>query len=405
MNLSFFISKRISKNEKNSFSSVINKIAIGSIAIGLAIMLASFMILEGFKNTITNKIESFGGELQVVKYGLNRGVENSPIPSENSFSNNVEKFSFLKNYYPYVNMAGLLKAEGEVAGVVFKGVGEKYVDSRFMSHLKEGTYFNRGGKKYSKEVVISERISNLLNIGVGDQVVLCFFRNPPRFRKVTVSGIYETGLEEFDEKFIIGDIRLGQKINHWGDTLVGGFELHLSENESIKKASEVLSKTLGYKLKVESVKEKYDDIYDWLSMLNTPVGIFLTLIFAVACFNMISIILILIMERTQMIGTLKALGASNSQIEKIFAYNGMLLIVKGALIGNVIGLGFGLLQDNFNLIPLDPESYYMSFVPIDWNFSLIVLVNVGVVILSSLILLIPIKIITKVDPIKTIKFD
>ena len=405
MNLSFFISKRISNSENNSFSSVINKIAIGSIGLGLAIMLASFMILEGFKNTITNKIVSFSGEMQIVKYSMNRGYEDLPISVNNAVVRDSSKFPFVQNIYPYANLAGLLKSEEEVAGIVFKGVSENYEHSNFMKHLKEGRFFDTSAKGSSKEIIISEKHASLLNLKLEDNIVLCFFKNPPRFRKVKIVGIYDTGLDEFDEKFILGDIRLTQKINHWGDTLVGGYELHLNKEKDFTEAREELLTHLDYNLRLDTVKEKYSDIYDWLSMLNTPVGIFLTLIFAVACFNMISIIMILIMERSQMIGTMKAMGARNSQIERIFAYNGFLLIVKGVLVGNLIGLGFAYLQESYKLIPLDPESYYMSYVPIEWNWSIILLLNLGVVLLSSLILIIPTKIITKIDPIKTIKFD
>lgn len=404
MNLSYFISKRIGGKEANSFSGTIHKIAIASIGMGLAIMIISFLILKGFQLKIQEKIISFSGHLQVTKFTLSRSYEEDPISKNLSLFNDYSKFDYIDHIQEFANKAGMLKVNEEVEGIVLKGVSNSFDLSRFEQNIKKGRFPNFEGKTYSKEIIISQTIANKLNLSIGDGTLI-YFVDPVRVRKLTISGIYETGMEDFDEKIILGDIRLVQRISNWPDSLVGGFEIFLTDFDNVDYYQEKLEDEVGYELYIEKISDKFAEIFDWLMLLNRNVVIFLSLTLFVACFNMISILLILIMERTQMIGVFKALGATNKTIRKIFVFNGMGLIIKGLILGNVIGISFGLLQSKFQLLTLDPKNYYMEFVPIEWNLGTILILNFLIFTMVSLVLLVPTMIISRISPMKSIKFD
>jgi lipoprotein-releasing system permease protein len=244
-----------------------------------------------------------------------------------------------------------------------------------------------------------------MRLKTGDSLLMFFVQYPPRFKKLAIKGIYETGLEELDDQVIIGDIKLNQNLNNWADTLVGGYEIYIKNFSQLDEVSQKVFEVMDYDMQLEKITDKYLQIFDWLTLLRRNVRIFLVLILFVACFNMVSTIFIMIMERTNMIGLLKALGARNDQVHAIFIYNGLFIILRGMLFGNLIGLGFCALQYYFKLIPLDPENYYMSSVPIEWNWLMIVLLNLLIFVMISLVLVIPVFIISRISPIKAIKFN
>jgi lipoprotein-releasing system permease protein len=378
---------------------------VASIGIGLAVMIISFLILQGFQEKIQGKIISFGGHLQVTKFSMSQSFEEDPISRNADFFKNYKDYGFVEHIQEYAHKAGLIKANDEVLGIVLKGVAPDYDLSRFQKNIVEGRFLHFNDSTDCKEILISKNISSLLNLKLHDDALVYFIQNPIRVRKLNICGIYETGLEDFDEKVIIGDLKLIQKINNWPDSLIGGFEVYVDDFKKINKYDKILSDLVSYDLYVEKISDKYMEIFDWLSLLNRNVVIFLTLTLAVASFNMISILLILIMERTQMIGTLKALGAMNKQIRKIFVYNGMFMILKGLILGNLIGIGFGLLQDKFQILTLNPDNYYMKFVPIYWNTEVIVGLNILIFLVVTLVLLLPTAIITSISPIKSMRFD
>lgn len=405
MNLSYFISKRISGKETNSFSGTIYKIAITSIGVGLAIMIISFLILKGFQLKIQEKIISFGGHLQVTKFTLSRSYEEDPISKNLAFFKDFDQYSYVDHIQEYANKAGLLKANEEVMGIVLKGVSSSFDLSRFEQNITNGKFPDLNGKSTTDEIMISQNIADNLSLKVGDKTRLYFIQNPIRVRPLKISGIYETGMEDFDEKIILGDIRLVQRINNWPDTLVGGFEIFLNDFSQVDYYQEKLEDVVGYELYIEKISDKFAEIFDWLLLLNRNVVIFLSLTLFVACFNMISILLILIMERTQMIGVFKALGATNKMVRRIFVHNGIRLIAKGLVLGNIIGISFGFLQSKFQFLTLDPKNYYMEFVPIEWNWGIIILLNVLIFTMVSLVLMIPTMIISRISPMKSIRFD
>jgi lipoprotein-releasing system permease protein len=405
LNLYYFISKRINKSRKGSFSSVVSVIATCSIMLGIAIMIISFSILEGFKNKIQNKIFSFGSHMQVTKYDLHKSYEESPLTTNSELFRHPEKVKEINHIQAYSMKAGLLKTKEEVMGVVMKGIGRDFDFDRFRQNIVEGSFIQFKDSGYSHDIMVSRKIADKMRLKSGDSLLMFFVQYPPRFKKLVIKGLYETGLEELDDQVIIGDIKLNQNLNNWADTLVGGYEIYIDDFSLLDDVSQKVFEVMDYDMQLEKISDKYIQIFDWLTLLRRNVRIFLVLILFVACFNMVSTIFIMIMERTNMIGLLKALGARNDQVHAIFIYNGMSIILKGMFFGNLIGLGFCALQYYLKLIPLDPENYYMSSVPIEWNWLTIVLLNLMVFVLISLVLVIPVFIISRISPIKSIKFN
>lgn len=405
MNLSYFISSRINKANKRSFSAIIHRIAVASIALGLAVMIISFLILRGFQQTITDKVVSFGGHLQVSHYAVGNMYAENPISNQFDFYQNPGEYPLIEHVQQFAYKPGLLKTKDEVLGVMLKGVGARFDRQRFEPNMLAGSFPDLADTAVSTEVVVSQKIANTLRLEVGDNVIMYFVQNPPRFRRLSISGIYSTGMEDFDESLILGDIDLVRQLNNWEDTLAGGLEVFIEDFEQLDQAQELLYELTDYGYYVEKVTDRNVQIFEWLNLLNRNVVIFLALILFVACFNMVSILMILIMERTPMIGTLMAMGATHGQLRRIFITNGMLLVLKGMLWGNVIALGFGFLQQQFRIIPLDKENYYMDTVPILWDWGIILGLNLLIFVLVMLILLIPATIISRIQPIKAIKFD
>ncbi len=408
MNISLFIARRIQHTTGKSFSATVASIGIASIAMGLAVMIISFAILGGFKKNIQEKIFSFGAHLQVSQFNLNNSFEESPISVNTELYQEYQQIPEISHIQVYSHKAGLLKTEEELAGVMLKGVGRDFNKDVFEQNMVEGRFISFPDTTYSREIIVSRKIANQLRLKVDDSVLLYFVQGTqsrPRVRRLSVSGIYQTGMEEFDESIVVGDIRLIQRLNDWSDTLVGGYEIYLKNFKDLETGADKVYDLMDYDMKVEKITDKFIQIFDWLSLLNRNVAIFLGLILFVACFNMVAILLILIMERTQMIGILKSVGATQQQVRKIFLMSGIQLIVKGLIWGNLIGIGFCALQYYFKLIPLDVEAYYMDWVPISWDWPLIILLNIVVVVLVTLVLMIPTIIISRINPVQALRFD
>ncbi len=405
MNLSYFIAKRISFKRTGGFTGTIHRIAVASVAIGIAISIISFMILGGFQNEISDKVYSFTGHYQVMRFSSGNAFEEAPTTYKSDFYQNHSQNSDIKHVHAFAHKPGLLKGEDEVEGVLMKGVGPDFDSLSFKRSMVKGRFINFSDSAASNEIVLSTRVANKLLLDVGDRVTMYYVQEPPRFRRLEIVGLYETFLENFDDKILIGDIQIIRNLSGWTADQVGGFEVFVHEPANLDSYEESLFKSLDYDLKLVKVKEKFLEIFDWLLLLNNNVYVFLGLILFVAAFNMVSILFILIMERTQMIGILKALGTRNKLIRKVFVWNGVRIIGRGLVLGNAIAFFLGWLQDQFRLIPLDPENYYMGFVPIYWNWPVFLMMNVMVLVVTTLVLFIPAMLISNIQPIKAIRFD
>lgn len=405
MNLSYFIAKRISFRQAGGFSGTIHRIAVGSLALGLGVSILAIMVLGGFQNTVSERVFGFTGHFQVQRFQMSNAFEEAPFSLNSEFVQNSKNLPFITRIQSFAHKAALLKGDEEVEGILVKGVGRDFDSLAFSEYLTEGRMLSIPESGTSNEVLLSKFIANKLLLKVGDKVTLYFVQDPPRFRRVEVVGIFETYLENFDEKIVIGELQTIRNLNGWSADQVGGLEVFVDNPKKSDSYFPFIEREMDLNLKLIDSQDRFMEIFDWLSLLDTNVVVFISLIGFVAIFNMGAILFILIMERTQMIGLLKALGARNAQVRRIFFWNGMKILGRGLLLGNLIGLGIGFLQDQFKLLPLDAASYYMSYVPIDWNWAVFFWLNVGIALLTALVLWIPVLVISKVDPIKSIRFD
>lgn len=404
MNPYHFIAHRITRTEKATFSKIISKIAVITITISLAIILVSLGIFMGFQKRIHTKLFSFAGHVQVTKMSNNESYLAPPLSKNTFLYKDFDKIKGVEKVQGFATKPGILQTDTEIQGVVIRATDQK--PDFHPDEIEEGEFPAFKEKPFSLDIVISRKIANKLHLALGDSVIMYFVQDPPKARKLRISAIYNTGMEELDEVFVWGDIKLIRNLNKWSDTLVGGYEVFVKDFAQVDElASEEIYQAMEIDTGYKTVKMMFPDLFDWLILLDKNVNIFLTLILFIACFNMVTMLLIMIMERVQMIGLLKAFGAKNWQIQQIFIYKGLRLLLRGLFWGNFIGLGLCALQYFFKIIPLDIENYYMSSVPIEWNWFGIILLNVLTFMLITIILLVPTFIISRIRPIKAIRFD
>ena len=407
MNFSRFISNRIWNNNFSSFSSLISKIAIGGIILGVTIILLSFFILNGFKNEIKNNVYSFSGHFNISKYTGKFSYKDNPLNLNVGLSSHLEKLNYVKYFQPYILSPILIKSNSDdIEGVLFKGVDKNFNSDLFNSKIINGNWLDfKKNNEYSNEIIISKNLQKVLNAKIGDDVYLYFANNPPVYRKLKLKGVFETGMQEFDNNFIFGDILLLRKIYNWNDSLVSGVEVFVENQNNLESIYNDLKTKTAFDEFIEKTDTKYIQVFDWLKLLDRNILIFFTLILFVASFNMISILLILIMERIRMIGILKALGSNNNQIKNIFLYNGLRLIFLGLFLGNLISFTFAVFQDKFKILKLDKTSYYMDYVPIGWDLYALSKLNLLILIVIFLVIFLPILVINRIKILDSIKFS
>lgn len=404
-----FIARRIRHNDAGSFSATVSRIGVASIAIGVGVGIIAFAVLLGFKRTIEKKVFLFGANISVSAFAQGNTYEEGPFPVKNPVVDALPNIPEISHWQAVAHKSGILKTENEIKGVVLKGVGKDYDWNVFKQSLVDGRLIGNKDSSsikygYSSEIVISRKIASQLILKPGDEVIMYSLQNPPRPRKLTVVGIYETQMEEFDNTLIVGDLALVQRLNGWGPDSIGTYEIYLKDFRKLPEVAAALKPILPVGVYMQKVTSLFPQIFDWLQLLDRNTAVFLTLILFVACFNMISILLVMIMERTPLIGLLKTLGSPNKQIRMVFFRVGIYMVRKGLLIGNITALALCWLQYQFKLIPLDPENYYMDTVPIVFEWGTFALINVITIIISALILLIPTLIITRIQPIKALLF-
>ncbi|GAB3919986.1 ABC transporter permease [Larkinella terrae] len=410
MNVPFFIARRIRHTPTSSFSATVTKVGIASIAIGLASIIVAFAVLFGYKQGIQQKVFVFGSHITVSKFSLNNSYEETPLPLQTPLYKGADKISGIRHIQAVATKAGMLKTADELAGAVLKGVGREYDWDLFRSAIVAGKlpqFYKDSAQcnpNYSCQILISKRISERLQLDVGEDVIMYFIGNTLRPRKLQVTGIYDTGLEEGDNVMVIGDLRLIQQLNNWGPDSVGSYEIFVKDFSQLNIAYRDVREAASPDMRPMRVTDTYKPLFDWMTLLDQNTGIFLALILFVAGFNMVAILLVLMMERTPMIGLLKAFGSPNALIRRVFVYVGLNMVIKGLVIGNVIGIGLCAIQYYFELIPLDPKNYYMDTVPIAWNFPVIGLVNIATISLIAMVMWLPTLVATKIQPIKALVF-
>ena len=401
-----FISSRIFSFSKENLSSVVMKIAVVSIALGISIMLISIAVIVGFKNQIKEKVVGFVNPIQIQVLNQNESIEETPFIYDSVLKSKLD-LPFVESVYSTANKAGLVKTNEEIHGIVLKGVDEDYDWNYMKANLVAGVVPQYLENERSNDVLVSKVISDKMMLNVGDEVRIWFVGEnmKTRGRKFLIKGIYETGLTECDERFIYCDLNQIRRLNGWDDNMVGHLEIDVVDGVNPVEANSVIYYKIPTNLVSYEAKDLYPQIYDWLELQDMNVVIIIVLMLLVAGITIISMLLIIVLERTSTIGILKSMGANNAFIRRIFLQRSQRILLIGMLLGNIFGIGLCLIQKYTEIIKLSPESYYLSSVPIELNWTYILILNIGTFILWVLMMSIPTMIINNIKPSKSIRFE
>jgi lipoprotein-releasing system permease protein len=436
LNFPYFIARRLTYASQRSFTRVIIRIALLAMILSVAIMVISDAIVIGFQSEIKNKITGFEGHIQVSKTRTNFSFENEPLVYNDTFVRQLYAIKDIAHVQSFATKPGILKTEEGIEGIVLKGIDTSFAWRYFMDKMVAGKPISLPDTAEQDPVVvhtvISKYLADKLQLKVGDDAVMYFVQQPVRMRKIKVTGIYQTNIEELDKVFVLVDIRHIRALNDWDSSLIGGYEMFIKDPEAstlhiepyaqgkfpkgsigihwyrtyhIDEVNEEVRYLTDISEDAKTIKERYPQIYDWLGLLDVNVQVILTLMAIVAIINMTTALIIMIMERVQMVGVLKSLGATNWQIRKIFVYNAGWLILTGIIVGNAIAIGLMLAQQNFHLIKLSEESYYVSEAPVYFSWGRILLINGGIFLACFLAMLLPSFLVTRISPIKAIRFE
>jgi lipoprotein-releasing system permease protein len=436
MNFPAFIVNKIAFSSGQSFSRFIIKIAIAAVALSMTVMIIATSLINGFQETISRKVFGFWAHIIVTPYRSADSLEDYPVSKSASIYSNPGMYKDVKHVQATALKGGILHAENDFDGIILKGVGKDFDWTSFKEYLVEGVIFEATEEDDNQSILISEATSKRLFIHVNDRIVMSFFDEKSRVRKriFFVSGIYNSGIKEFDQQYALADIAVIQNLNNWGKDSVGGFEVFVDEKklfnpklktyfatvfggllpESVRssmlqqpldRVGDDIFYSIEQDLYAQTIREFRPEIFNWLELQTMNEIVILFIMLLVAAFNMITALLILILERTEMIGILKALGSHNKQIRNIFIINGSIIIATGLLIGNILGISICMIQDYTQFFKLPPDSYYISYAPVKIDWLWILLLNIFTLIISTLFLLLPTILVSKISPVKAIRFE
>jgi lipoprotein-releasing system permease protein len=419
MNFEVNIARRFIKNQtgNQNYTTPIIRLSVVAITLSLAIMIISVATVTGFKREIRNRVIGFGGHIQITNFDSNNSLESSPIDRNQDFLATLKNIPGIKNIQVFATKPAMIKTKTEIQGIIMKGIGPDFDTSFFTQNLVEGHMPKIVDSVKTNDVLISKKLASLLRLKLGDKFTAYFIderikATPINRRVFSICGIYQTSLEEFDEQFILGDIGHIQKMNDWDSSKIGGFEILIDDYDNIDYLTEAVRGYAefrfmgdGSRLKVTSIKDKYPQIFDWLNLLNMNVWAILIIMICVAIINMVSGLIILILDRTPSIGLLKALGTTNVSMRKIFLYQAVYLIFRGMIWGNLLAVVLLLTQDKFHLIKLNQESYFIDYAPVNFNLGHIVLINIAALATIFIFMLLPVIIISRIQPVKTLRYN
>ena len=414
MNLPFFIAKRIysDQGDKRKVSRPAIRIATIGVAIGLAVMIVTVSVVLGFKHTIRDKVVGFGSHIQVQNMLTFLSTDSYPILINDSVMCSYEQIEGVKHVERYTYSQGILKTDDDFLGVVFKGVGPEY-DMDFLSlHLTEGEIPVFSDTASTNKILVSKMIADKLRLKAGDRIFAYFIGESVRTRRFTVSGIYQTNMTRFDETLCFTDLYTTRKLNDWEDDQCSGAEITVNDFDRLQATADIFIEKVNRQTdkdyntySSQTIYEAYPQVFNWLELLDINVWIILVLMVCVAGFTMISGLLIIILERTQMIGVMKALGARNKTIRHTFLWFAAFIIGQGLLLGNVLGIGIIALQKYTGLVKLDPQTYYVSEAPMEVNIPLFILLNIATLIICVFVLIAPSFLISHIHPAKSMRYE
>ncbi len=413
MNIASYIARRFTfdKEGKKMLSRSIVQLSVFSISLSLAVMIIALAVLTGFKKEIRNRVIGFGGHVQILNFDSNESFESHAISANQDFLPELKKIPGVKHIQIFATKPGIIKAGKENQGVIAKGIGPDYDWSFFKSNMVEGNVFHVTDTDKTNDVVISKKLASLLNLSVGDEFPMFFFSDRPLPRRFKIIGLFETSLEEFDKQFILVDINHIRKLYGWTNDQISGFEILITDYKKIDRITEEIRYIAGFhfledgsRLRVEDIKEKRPDIFQWLNLLDMNGILMIILMIIVAIVNMISGLIILILDRTQTIGVLKAIGANNRTVKRIFLNQALFLIIKGMILGNIIAITMLLLQDKFQIMKLNQTSYFLDYVPVNLTLPILILTNLGSLLMIFIAMYLPTLIILRIEPVKTLRY-
>lgn len=413
MNFEYFIAKRIHFQQgKKNVSRPAVRIATIGMALGLAVMIIAVAVIIGFKKEIQDKTIGFGGHIQVINYDNNNTFEMKPIHMDQETIDRITAIEGVTNVQRFITKPGIIKTDSDFQGIVLKGVGEEFDWDFFRSNLVKGEILNTASDTMQNNAIMSTTLAKMLGLNLGDSFFTYFIGETIRPRKFTITGLYSTDFIEYDKLYILSDIRVLSQLNGWDAEAFSGMEILIDDFQHLDRVGDAVYLTTANRFNDEgeayftrTIQQINPQIFGWLDLLDVNVWVILFLMLIVAGFIMISGLLILILERTNMIGILKALGSTNWSIRKIFLYHSFFLITKAMLWGNVIGLAICAIQHYTGIIPLDPEAYYVASVPVSFNWLFIILLNIGTLIASIAMMIGPSYLITKISPAKIIRYE
>lgn len=393
-----------SKRKQSGFSKLIINLAFSAVCVSVMVMILAICVVKGYQNQVKGKLAGFHAPIQLANLDLNKSFESVPLERDSLLEVLVPQQNGVVFLQTFATKAGIIKTEEAFEGIVLKGVGSDYNWDFLAKHLKEGALPLLNDSQVSSAILISRLTANRMQFKLGDALFVYFIQEPPRVRKFKIVGIFDSGMGELDELYAFVDIKQVQKLNNWSRFEVSGYEIGLNQLEDMAHMQSSLSEFVPFNMSINTIADMYPALFDWLVLLDLNVLIILLLMLAVAAINMVTALLILILERTQMIGLLKAMGAKDQLISKIFIWMAAQIIIKGLFFGNLIGLGLAFLQQKFAWLKLDQKSYYLNQVPIEFDWQLIIGVNILSFFICMILLLIPASFVAKVSPVKTIQF-
>lgn len=423
MDASLYIGKRIIQQSSKSFTKIIMNIAIATIALSIVIMLCSNALINGFKEEISQKIFGFWGHIHITDTKMLRTTESIPISIDENLEKQIGALTTteyvdestmqdfttnggVSHIQPYAFVPGLLDNNKNWEGVILKGVNDKFNWDQMSSYLKEGSPISFSDSTASRDLIISQQTASRMNVGLGDALIVHFGKERKSIKKrFKICGIYKTELEEYDSKFSFVDLRIVQDVLDWNPNQISGYEVYLDDLKDASAFADIIyNEHLPRGLYTETIQEKLPNIFEWLELQNINETIIIFLMIIVSIINMATVILIFILDRSRMIGILKSIGSKNWTIRKIFLLQALWILIKGLIIGNIIALALMLIQKYGQIIRLDPESYYVSIAPVKIDLLPFLWINLLVIVVTLLWMVIPTYIITKIKPVKVLRF-
>lgn len=400
------VAKRILKDEKNQFSRPVIRLSVAGVALGVVVMLLAVGITSGYKHEIQDKVSAMGNHVRISNYDQNYSFDQTPIDCQDPCLLALKKGPDIANMQNFVTKVGIVKSGDQVEGIVLKGVDANFDWAFFGKSMVEGDSLCLTDSVADNRVVISKRMADKLCVKTGDKLQLYFVQDPPRQRRFAVAGIYETGLPEYDSRFALVDMRQVQKLNGWDSSQVSGVEVRITDYSRLDEIGNYIHRHIGYGMKAETVRQLYPEIFEWIALFDTNVAVLLIITMCVCMVTMMSVFFIVALEQTQTIGILKSLGMKTRHIVRLFMLVAARILVGGLLAGDAVALVFGALQQHFHLVKLDPATYYVRYVPVQFDVWSVAVLNIGVLICCMAVLVVPAwAVARKTTPVQAVRFE